>query len=118
MIINLTPHVIRLNDGREFPPSGSIARVSTKREFVGWYHEGQDGTVTLDDEMLSDAIPIYKTVFGDVVGLPEPQNGTIYLVSGMVASACLDRMDVLSPATGDGCVRKDGNVYSVPGFTK
>ncbi len=25
---NLTPHAIKLNDGTEFPPSGTIARVA------------------------------------------------------------------------------------------
>lgn len=28
MIVNLTPHTVRLNDGRWYPPSGQVARVA------------------------------------------------------------------------------------------
>ena len=44
-------------------------------------------------------IPVTKTVFDTVVtGLPEPQEGVIYLTSTLVAQAVPDRTDVLVPA--------------------
>jgi len=102
-VVNLTPHVVRLNDGTEYPPSGTVARVSTK--YVQIRKLG--------------SIPIYKTDFGNIVGLPEPEDGVIYVVSGMIASATPDRDDVVSPATGHpDAVRRDGQVWSVPGFSK
>ena len=95
--INLTPHDVRLNDGREFPPSGQVARVTAGYEPIG--------------------PDMFRATFGEVVGLPSPELGTIYVVSGMVASAVPERADVVSPATGHpAAVRRDGQVYSVPGW--
>ena len=94
--INCTPHVIRLNSGEEFPPSGNIARVTSS------YEEISPG--------------IFRVEYGEVQGLPDPKPGTRYIVSAMVAGAT-DRGDVVVPATGHPeCIRKDGQVYSVPGF--
>ena len=43
----------------------------------------------------------------------------IYIVSALVASACHARKDAVSPATGHpDAVRKDGQVYFVPGFVR
>lgn len=104
-IINLTPHIVRLNDGREFQPSGDIARVSTI------YSEMSDGHIP--------DIPTVTANFGEVIGLPEQQDGIVYIVSGMVMSACPDRMDIVAPCTGHkDCIRKDGQIYSVPGFIR
>jgi len=82
-IINLTPHditIVRDGGTTTIPKSGDVARVSTTAEVVG----------------IIDGIPIYKTVYGDVVGLPEPRPDTFYLVSTLVAQA-VKRPDVLSP---------------------
>ena len=98
--INLTPHAIRLNDGREFPPSGTVARVSASyTPFDG------DG--------------VCQAVFGQVQGLPAPQPGVIYIVSALVAQAAR-REDVVSPATGHPEARRDSNgqIVSVPGFVR
>lgn len=99
--INLTPHVIALNDGRQFPPSGDVARVSSSyTAFAG---------------------DIAQVKFGDVVGLPDSEDGVTYIVSALVAQAAnrINRNDVVSPATGHpDCVRKDGQVVSVPGFVR
>jgi len=99
--INLTPHVIRLNDGREFPPSEVPARVDSKHSPFN-----EDG--------------LCRVEFGKIYGLPEPEEGVCYIVSGMVATAARTyRSDVVSPATGHpDCVRKDGQVWSVPGFVR
>ena len=97
--INLTPHAINLNDGRSFPASGQIARVSSKY-------------TALDGDFCS-------VQFGQIDDLPAPVAGTVFIVSGMVASAT-DRQDVVSPATGHPqCVRNDkGQIQSVPCFVR
>jgi hypothetical protein len=97
--INLTPHIIRLNDGTEYPPSGVVARVS-----AGY-------------QKRCGVLPLYEVMHGEVTGLPECQEQVSFIVSGMVAAACPDRLDLLIPATGHpDAVRVDGQVYSVPGF--
>jgi len=98
--INLTPHDIRLNDGTVFKASGKIARVSTT------YSE-------FDQNKIS------KIVFGEIEGLPESEENTIFIVSGLVAQAVKNRTDIVSPATGHpNVVRKNGFIYSVPGFVR
>ncbi len=97
--INLTPHAVVLNNGRIFPPSGAVARVTANYTSF-------------------DANGIAEVKFGEVTGLPAPVTGTLYIVSGLVAQAA-GRSDVVSPATGHpACVRKDGQVVSVPGFIR
>lgn len=118
-LINLTPHTVRLNRGTEFPPSGQVARVQATHELEGWLSDGPDGAVELGDEFFRDAIPVYAPVFGQVEGLPEPAKGTVFIVSGKVAAACRGRDDVVCPATGHAeTVRLDGQVRSVPGFSR
>lgn len=84
--VNLTPHVINvLSDGEEvmnLPPSGDVARVAAEKRKV--------------DSI--DGVPVFQTTFGSIEGLPAPQDGTIYVVSLLVASAA-KRPDVLSPGT-------------------
>lgn len=100
--INLTPHAIRLNDGREFQPSGVIARVSAGFSAI------------VDD--------VCEQTFGEVSGLPETQSNDVrYIVSGMVLSALAGvRDDVVAPATGHpACQRNDkGHILSVPCFVR
>lgn len=100
-VINLTPHIIRMNDGREFPPSGIVARV--------------DSTYG-----VPDGRGVCKVVFGGLRGLPDAADGTLYVASAMVCAALGTlRPDVVAPATGHPeAVRKDGQVYSVPCFVR
>lgn len=111
--VNLTPHTVRLNSGREYPPSGQVARVNATHEVSAWLSDGPNGPVSMG------VVPIYRAAFGQVEGLPEPVPFTMYIVSGMVAAACRDREDVVAPATGHPeTVRRDGRVWSVPGFSR
>lgn len=99
--INLTPHTVRLNNGTVFPPSGVVARVSaTYSDF------SPDG--------------IAEVKFGEPVGLPAPEEDTMYIVSGLLKQACPDRGDLVSPATGHPACRRDegGRILSVPGFVR
>lgn len=95
---NLTPHAISLNDGRTYQSEG-IARVSAVFSDI-------------ENDCCTQS-------FGEVVGLPEPEEGTMYIVSSIVFSAT-DRTDVVAPATGHPlCVRNDkGQIVSVPCFIK
>ena len=97
-IVNLTPHTVRLNTGEEFPPSGTVCRVSAGYSAFDWRG-------------------VCSATFGEVTGLPAPEAGTLYVVSGMVAAAVRGRPDVVAPATGHpACVRVGGQVVSVPGW--
>jgi hypothetical protein len=99
--VNLTPHALRLNDGRELPASGQVARV-------------QASFSEFDNDVC-------RQVFGEVQNLPEPQPGVRYVVSAMVLSALAgSRDDVVAPATGHpDCQRNEqGHVMSVPGFVQ
>lgn len=106
-IVNLMPHSVVLYTAegvKTFPPSGSLARV-----------RGEAVTIAqaLGVEVIADH-------FSPVVGLPDPQPNTIYLVSGRVIYALSVagdvRSDVLSPATSpkDGAIRDpNGRVVGV-----
>lgn len=90
-IINLTPHAINFvnNDGSPIltvEPSGQLARVTAK-------------TVTLDTVPLGriNGIPVTTTEYSEVTGVPEPKEGTIYIVSSLVAQRCRDRRDIFIP---------------------
>lgn len=80
-IINLTPHAIHLMpEGPEgsvvtIPPSGIVARCATQREVIG------------NIEVGGIYVPVHRTTFGKVTGLPDPQPDTIYVVSALVAQA-------------------------------
>ena len=56
------------------------------------------------------------TVFGEVTGLPRPEDGTVYVVSGMVGAALAGwgRRDVYMPGTGpsDGARRNEAGHIS------
>ena len=95
---NYTPHTIVLNDGREFESMG-VARVANSfTEF--------------------DADGVCTVVYGEVSGLPEPQDGVLLIVSAMVLAAS-SRTDLVAPATGHpGCIRENGFIKSVPGFVR
>lgn len=84
-IINLTPHVITVvtNNGNiEIKPSGVIPRVSVKTVPAG----------------SINGIPLFRNEYGEVVDLPEEQEGTLLVVSGLLKSACPSRSDLVVPA--------------------
>jgi hypothetical protein len=104
--VNLTPHALtlRATDGTDtiVPPSGAVARVGT----VPGAAMGEAGGIAL----------FSRTEFGAVEGLPEPEAGTIFIVSGLVAGRVFGRDDVFSPGTGpkDGAIRNEaGHIIAV-----
>ena len=75
-IINATPHTLNILDNNNtvllvIPASGIVARCTVQRELM---------------EML-DGIPVNKTVFGELTGLPEEASDTMYVVSALAAQA-------------------------------
>jgi len=101
--INLTPHDITVimgdNAGRTtFAKSGTVARVSQVTAVV----------------FAVDGINVSTATFGPVVGLPEREGGTLYIVSAMVKSAATDRSDCVSP--GELVRDVAGNVIGCKGF--
>jgi hypothetical protein len=113
-LVNLTPHELVIFDAKSdsvvlrVPPSGVVARVSTK--------EVQVGTI--------NGVPLLKTEYGNVENLPEPQENTIYVVSALVLQALqasgVKREDVVAPNTGPsslGAVRdSQGRIVGVKSF--
>lgn len=133
-IVNLTPHAITVLDEDDMtvlctlPPSGVVARVATERIQIGSLHihgpccpvssphHGDDSDCDLDPEMGCADIPIYRTVYGEVTGLPDPEPWTYYLVSLVVRQACPDRADLLSP--GELVRGSDGQPVGCRGLTR
>lgn len=86
--INMTPHDISLINGDQqvvIKASGMLARVSTETI--------RTGEVSVDGM----AIPTTETRFGEVEGLPAPEEGTIFIVSSLVAQRCRNRSDIFIP---------------------
>ena len=74
-IVNLTPHEVKVLDDDDsviatFPSSG-VARASQHNVLVGEI----------------ESIPVVKTEFGEVSGLPEPTGGVVFIVSRITAEA-------------------------------
>jgi hypothetical protein len=82
-IVNLTPHVVNVVDegACTLPPSGQVARVSS----------------TTTEVRRVNGIPCSAVSYGEVQGLPEAEEGTLYIVSALVRAAVPHRRDVASP---------------------
>lgn len=85
-LINLTPHavVLVLPDGgtRAVEPSGSVARCAME-------------TVQFGEAF---GVPLRRASYGEVSGLPAPEEGVVYIVSALVRAAVPARGDVASPS--------------------
>jgi hypothetical protein len=104
MIVNLTPHdlsvVLADESVCKIPKSGQVARVATKREAA----------------RPIGGVQTFRTTYGEVEGLPDPVDGTVFVVSGMVAARCPDRSDVFAP--GELVRDGDGNVVGCRGLSQ
>lgn len=120
MLINLTPHDIRLvlMDGNDvvIRASGNVARIGTVSGDQSYLLPAGYGA-DKDYDAHWGCVPVHeRTVWGEPVGLPSPVPGTVYLVSALFAGRVGDRNDVLYPGTGpqDGAHRDDqGRVTAV-----
>lgn len=102
--VNLTPHVIAVHTlagaKHSFPPSGTVARVSSKTALVVEF----------------DGIPINSQVFGAVENLPPAEDGKILIVSALVLGRVEGRIDVVAPDSGSTAIRENGQIVAVRGF--
>lgn len=73
--VNLTPHEIVLC-GMTLPSSG-LARCATLEKQIA----------------VIDGVRVNRRTFGEVTGLPEPQEGTVFIVSALVAQAVSGQRD-------------------------
>ncbi len=105
-LVNCTPHAINIkteNGTVSVPASGNVARVET--------------TVVPVSE-LDNGVQIVKTVFNTdkVTGLPEPKEGTFYIVSLITLQALEGiRNDLFAP--GNLIRDKEGNIVGCDGLT-
>ena len=104
-LINLTPHdiVVQKEDGTRvtYPASGQVARVEIEDACVGDI----------------DGIPIYKGKAKKVEGIPNPQDGVMYVVSLFVLQHA-NREDLISPNTSDAIRDDKGRITAVRGWRK
>lgn len=100
-IVNLTPHAINIVGGPTFEPSGEVARISSTNQNAG--------------ELLvnGESIPLITQQFGEVVGLPEEKEGTMFIVSSLIFSNT-ERKDLLVP--GEQVRDEDGRVIGCKSF--
>lgn len=91
--INLTPHEITLSTavGGIILPSLGVARATETRTWVA-------RLFPTDPELgLHDSLDVERVTYGNVVGLPGPADGCVYIVSQIVANAVPGRRDVVYP---------------------
>ena len=93
-LVNKTPHTVNLvtEDGTKISlePVLPTPRVSSSSVKTAVY------TIT-DDNGVEHTITREAPVFGEVVDLPEPQEGVLYIVSMLVAARAQNRTDLVSP---------------------
>lgn len=91
-LVNLAPHSINLGRSVSVPPAEKSARIVNERRIIE--------TVNLDASG-EEVIEAYELSNPRIIGLPKPEDGTIYIVSPMVRIALslmgVDRPDVMSP---------------------
>jgi hypothetical protein len=91
--VNLTGHDVNLGDRILVPKETKPARILNARV--------HDGSLLLD-EGTGESIPIYKfDPASQIVGLPDPEEGVVFIVSPMVRKELtargIGRPDVVSP---------------------
>lgn len=111
-LVNLTPHAINFvtADGRPIltvEPSGTVARVAAKTVFLGEVYAEEDELTRIHTEIdcldgtsihvVVENIHVTGTNYGEVEGLPAPEEGVVYIVSSLVAQRCHNRDDVFIP---------------------
>ena len=103
MIINCTPHNINIYNTadccmlngslylREGDPEPLCVYPAAKKPARAIYVQKPVGTV--------DGYQIYRWTPDEIFNLPEPEPGTYYIVSKMLAQACPERKDLIFPGT-------------------
>ena len=96
--INLTPHTVNIYDDdgslrMSIEPSGQVLRLPTR----AWAAGDLDG------------ISVVRLSYETPEDLPKPQEGTIYIVSGVMLEPLkeMGRLDFVAPDTSPGSVVRD-----------
>lgn len=109
--VNCTPHHLTIGGIGELPPSGILPMVSTEYR----------------DAPAINGVRVRQKVLGEyaVDGLPDPVEGIVFIVSGMVRdSLCflparIHRLDVYAPDTGSDAIRNEqGHIVAVRGLVQ
>jgi len=108
--VNLTPHaiIIRKDGELHIPPSGEVARVTVKSKEVAEIEN----------------IPVVEQRYGEIQGLPKPQESTVYIVPTIVLLALkaknIKRDDVVAPDTSPAsAIRNEaGQIIAVRRFQR
>ena len=105
-IVNLTPHALNFLDAENrivlTVPSSGVARAAQRRESIG----------TIDADGVT--LPVTRSVFGAVEGLPAEQDDVIYVVSALTAQAVPKREDVF--IVDDSVRDENGRIIGVRGL--
>lgn len=100
MLRNLTPHEVVVLVGDDeciiAPDPAGPARAAEVETDAGW--------VFVRSGDVGPSVEVTERSFGDVTGLPAPEEGVWLIVSSVVAAAAPARRDLLTPA---GLVRSD-----------
>ena len=100
--VNLTPHEVRIHSelGDMSWPSSGVARIEDYAQPVA----------------PLGGVPAVELATGEVVGLPDPAPGVVYIVSRVLAGAVPDRRDVVFPF---GEIRDDaGRIVAVSALAR
>ena len=92
-LVNKTPHPVTLvlDDAKiTLDPVLPIPRVSSHNVVTANY-------MITDDNGVEHTIVREAPEFGEVIDLPEPQEGVVYIVSMLVAARAQNRTDLVSP---------------------
>ena len=105
-LINLTPHVVNVQDAEgimSIQPTTPPARVQTSNQVL--YTIEQD-------------IPVSRVAYGETENLPQPTENTLFIVSMVVAQANRHRSDLICPDSSPaGAIRNaEGQIVAVKGF--
>lgn len=104
MIKNYTPHTVTicLDDGPNLVlESKGVARCMSGEQMIG----------------SIEGVPVYRIAFGSVFGLPEKEEGVVYIVSRIVAEALSGIRDDVYVVSGT--FRDDeGNIIGCRGLAK
>jgi hypothetical protein len=119
MLINATPHNITILDRTSITQDAKKQFLGTKESIVILKEIPASGIlprVKLDNQPSEpiDGIPVEAVIYGEIVGLPDPVDGTFYIVSGLVAAAASKqgRTDCFAPGA---IVRDSDNPSNVLG---
>lgn len=105
-LVNLTPHPLAIHAGGkvlDIPVGGTSPRLATSRTDCAPINAFPGITV-----------PVSMPTMGAIQGLPDPQPGTVFIVSALVAAEA-KRPDVLSP--GEAIRDADGRIIGANGLS-